>query len=76
MMSKSFYMCGAQLKNFRKGWAIQIGPFGKGHYWIRNDFRDASSICGLIAPIRWLYAVGTWPLCKKCCGIRQYKKVA
>jgi hypothetical protein len=76
MNEKASYMSGTQLKNFRKGWAVHIGTWGKGHYWTRIDFEAADSACGLIAPTRYLYAVGSWPYCKTCLRIKQGKKAA
>lgn len=60
-------MSGTQLSKFRSGWAIVIGNFGAGHYFTRIGLSDeAFSACGLKAPVRKLYGIGTWSPCRKC----------
>lgn len=60
-------MSGLQLRAFTKGWAIVIGAFGDGHFFRRVGMTDeVVSACGLRRPLRCLYGVGTWGLCKKC----------
>jgi hypothetical protein len=58
---------GSRLKVFRHGWAIIIGNFGVGHYFRRIGMTDeAIAACGLRAPVRMLFGIGTYPSCTKC----------
>lgn len=58
---------GSRLHKFREGWAVVIGNFGAGHYFRRTGMTDeALSTCGLRAPLRQLFGIGTWQPCRKC----------
>lgn len=69
---------GHRIDNFRKGWALYIWTFGKGHYWTRRSIEEVSSSCGLTRKALWnapngerqstMHGVGQFPLCGKCKG--------
>lgn len=59
-------MSGGVLRNFREGWALNIFGGGVAHYFQRYGFDTGRSRCGVVAPVRWLYGCGDFPLCRNC----------
>jgi hypothetical protein len=58
---------GRQLHAFRNGWACVFGTFGLAHYFRRVGVTDeVIASCGLRAPVRAMWGVGTFPTCRKC----------
>lgn len=58
---------GLQLHSFRAGWALIQGTFGLAHHFRRIGMTDECvSACGLRAPVRVMWGVGTFPVCRKC----------
>lgn len=54
------------IKNFRDQWALDIFGGRVAHYFVRDRFEQARSRCGVMAPVRWLYERGDFPVCKRC----------
>jgi hypothetical protein len=62
---------GGQIENFREGWALHIlSSSKKAHWYVRDRFDEAVSLCKVSAPVRWLYGRGNWPTCKRCMALR------
>lgn len=60
---------GGQIENFREGWALRIlgpSPARIAHWYTREGFEEAVSLCGKRAPVRWLYGRGNFPCCQRC----------
>lgn len=58
---------GGQIENFREGWAHDIMSEGdKAHYYRRNHPNNCLASCGISAPVRWLYGIGSYPKCRSC----------
>ncbi len=58
---------GGQIENSRDGWAMNIMSDGnRAHHFKRDGFDKAKAVCGVEAPIRWLYGEGNYPRCKRC----------
>lgn len=67
------YVSGGQIENFREGWAKHVfssgGPIV--HYFRRDGFDAALSLCRTLAPVRWLYGPGNIPKCKRCVSVHR-----
>lgn len=62
-------MSGGMIEHFREGWALHImgpTPARVAHWFARDGFGSAESLCKLSAPVRWLYGRGNYPCCKRC----------
>lgn len=59
---------GAIHKAFREGWAKDIANPSQtnAHYYVRMDFSQAKSLCGLESDVRWLHAPGSFEKCDQC----------
>lgn len=60
------YLSGGQIEGFREGWAHNIMGGMVSHYYKRNAFDTALSLCGAESQARWIYGAGNYPTCKKC----------
>lgn len=62
------FVSGGQFQNFRTGWARAIFPSKqtRAHYFERDAFDKATSLCGIEADVRWLYGPGNYPECSRC----------
>jgi hypothetical protein len=63
---------GGQFENFRKGWAHNImgaSPSKVAHWFVRNGFDGAESLCGVFVAVRWVYGPGNYPKCAHCIRI-------
>jgi hypothetical protein len=61
------YLSGGQIEGFHEGWAHNIMGSGSiSHYYKRNRFDAAVSLCGTESALRSIYGAGNYPRCKKC----------
>lgn len=67
------FASGGRLQNFREGWALPQGHFGKAHYFTRRELDLARSICErLEGPAGGLFGAGNFPRCKTCAKRRAW----
>lgn len=70
-------MSGGQIENFKEGWAKDIMGGDKAHYFKRDGFDRAKSLCHLESAVRWLYGRGNFPHCQTCLrGTRKMRMAA
>lgn len=80
MRSRGALVSGAQIENFREGWALLIlGPGSggrnkKAHYWLRDGFDRVRSLCGIDGGVRWVYGKGDFGDCARCVAHRAKPK--
>jgi len=59
---------GGQYENFREGWARDVMGTSQErvHYFVRQDFAKAKSLCGVASDVRWMYGPGNYEKCAHC----------
>jgi hypothetical protein len=63
---------GGQIENFRAGWALNImGSNQIAHYFRRDGFSGAVSLCRVQVSVRWLYGKGNFKCCQRCAALRR-----
>jgi hypothetical protein len=61
---------GGKIEAFRKGWALAIMSHGeKAHWFTRDGFDRVEALCGMAAPVRWMYGQGNYERCDNCVRI-------
>lgn len=70
-------MSGGQFENFRMGWGVNIMRRQETSHWFERDgFDGAESLCGVMVAVRWLYGAGTYPHCSNCIRIMSRRRKA
>lgn len=61
-------MSGGQFENFARGWAKEImySDSSKAHWFTRDGFAGAVSLCGMSVAVRFLYGPGNYGRCGNC----------
>lgn len=71
---KGGHYTGGEIENFREGWALPLGHFGKAHYFER--YCDVHlSACGFADHVAGrVFAPNDWPKCKTCLRLQPNKE--
>lgn len=66
---------GGKFENFRRGWGRDIMRNQSSSHWFERDgFDGAFSLCGVVASIRWLYGPGDHEKCSNCIRIMSRRR--
>lgn len=60
------YVGGAELLNFKQGWAKSLFNGTQRAHWFVRSRTDTESLCGVISENRWIYGPGNYPRCTFC----------
>ena len=67
------YVSGGQEESFQEGWAKAMFVGKLAHWFKRDGFDKAISLCGVETPVRWVHGPGNFPKCTKCLTVRRFK---